>query len=169
MSDVTIFGNKGNFAIEIGATKKPKMFKLCFWINNLRVGLFTKAGKLSESVKAYGRFTNEKQNYYLSLFDTMKVEEIPFYLLGIDKTTLKENITAKDFGFRTNLYLNIAYFGEQFFNSNGDVFFLYRSPNVLLIICKKGVLDAIAQEVEFEYFKQVFEKYISYCQGNNLI
>jgi len=169
MSGLILFGDKKNFAIEIESTKRPKILKLCFWANGIRIGLFTKAGMLNISVQAYKKFLGNKENYYSPVFDSLRADEIPYYLLGRDVITYDKNISTAEFSIREKLYLHIAYFGEQFYNSNRDAFFLYKEPNVVLIICKKGILDATAQKIKFEDFKEVFEEYISYCEGNNLI
>jgi hypothetical protein len=56
MIDTLIFGNKSIFAIELGEPNTQGKSKLGFWIENKRLGNFTKSGELKYSIKAFQQF-----------------------------------------------------------------------------------------------------------------
>ena len=89
-----LFGDKNNFAIELAYTKNPRKFKLGFWLENKRLGNFSKSGELKYSVREYWKFVNNKEFYYLHIFDGMSPKQIFDYLLDWDliNSTKKEDI-----------------------------------------------------------------------------
>jgi len=166
MEEVILFGSKADFGIELGFTKIKRKFKLRFWLKSKPLGSFTKSGELRNSIRAYNKFVNNNESYYLPLFDIFSPAEIFHYLVGFYFTDDRENVSQEEIDKRMEFDL---FFGEQFSNQTGGFQLLYRYPNVIFIIKrpKDGPVDNY--EIEFGTFCKVFDEYIAYVTINDLI
>lgn len=158
MNNTIIFGEKDVFAIELGETKQVAMYKLRFWINNSAVGNFKKAGGIKQSIKEFNRFIENKERFYLDLFDDLPPLRIYYYLLDMlsDKSGNPDESNKKK-----EFYL---LFGEQFNTATSGIILLYKDDKVRFLLPRKaGVIDEV--EIPYEEFYKVVGEYRSYCES----
>ncbi|MEO7214104.1 hypothetical protein [Mucilaginibacter sp.] len=166
MLETILFGNKDYFGIELSFTKTKKKYKLRFWLKNRTYGSFTKSGELMESVREYKKFVNNKEDYYLPIFDTFSPAEIDYYLVGFFFTDDKEKIAPEEIDKRQEFFL---FFGDQFTNQTGNLLLLYKYPNVIFIIKRPMDGPVDSYEILFETFCKVFNEYIDYTFREDFI
>lgn len=168
MSENKIFGNKTDFAIELGDTKTAGRYKLCFWVQGKKMGSFTKAGELSSSIKAYTIFKNNKERFYFPEFDKMSPKQILKYLVAdvliLANSDKKEK--KDEYERRHALYL---FLGLQFSNDGSSTRLLYKNKNVIFIYSPPKTVNADKYETTFENFCKVFEEYIEYVTKNKVV
>ena len=166
MKETILFGNEGGFAIELGLTKTKKKFKLRFWMDGKRLGNFTKAGELKYSIKEYQKFIDNKNFYYLPIFDDLTSSQIFDYLVNFDfiYSTKKHDIEESEE--RTKFYL---FFGDQFANETGGFLLLYKNGKVVFIVKRPMDGPVDNYEIDVTIFCSVFDQYIEYCVVNKLV
>jgi hypothetical protein len=168
MLENKIFGDKTDFAIELGDTKTAGKYKLCFWVQGKKMGSFTRAGELSSSIKAYNTFKENKERFYLSVFDKMSPTQIANYLVT-DLFTLgrsKKTDKIEDYERRQKFYL---FFGLQFANDGCDILPIYKDNNVIFIYSPPKTTNADSYETTFDNFCKVFDEYIEYVIKNKIV
>jgi hypothetical protein len=166
MKETLLFGDKKNFAIELGFTKSTKIFKLGFWINSRRLGSFTKGGELKYSIREYQNFICNKDFFYRSVFDDMTPSEIFDYLLLIFFRPAGKKLIKDDAESRKKFHL---IFGDQFTNQNGSFLLLYKDNEVIFIVKRPNDGPVDRYNVDFNVFTKVFNDYIRYVGINNLL
>ena len=166
MDGTLLFGEKENFAIELGFTNKPKKYKLGFWIKGKRLGSFTKSGELKYFSRAYYEFINRKDTQYLQIFDNFSPKEIDFYLIGFFFTNECKRMSEEELNKREKFHI---FFGDQFANQTGNFHLLYHNNNVIFIIKRPMDGPVDRYEILFEDFCRVFDEYIEYVTANNLV
>jgi len=159
MNNTQLFGDKLFFAIELGAPTTQGKSKLGFWIENKRLGNFTKSGELKYSIKAFQQFINNKDFYYLTLLDNKTPVEIFEYFLCFDLLNSRKKSDVEEVERRLKFYL---FFGDQFANQTGGFILLYTSGMVIFIIKRpmNGPVDRY--DVPFQFFCDTFNNYIEY-------
>lgn len=158
-----MFGNPDEFAIELGFTKTRNKYKLRFWIGGAKIGTFTKSGELTYSVKAYHRFTNNKEFYYLPIFDNLTPTRIFFYFTDYTLLLSEKDEDLEEAERRSEFFL---FFGKQFTNDGSDLILLYKDLKVFFMYTKAKPNDerAYSSEVSYSTFCHLFDEYISYCE-----
>jgi hypothetical protein len=165
MKETILFGNKEDFAIELGFTKTKWKFKLCFWISEKRLGNFSKAGELKYSIKAYRKFIDNKDFYYLPLFDELTPSQIFDYLVNFDLIYSTKENDIKESDKRIKFYL---FFGEQFANETGGFLLLYKKGSVVFVVKRPMDGPIETYEIDFTFFCSIFDQYIEYCVRTEL-
>jgi hypothetical protein len=166
MEETILFGSKRNFGIEVGFTKTKKKYKLRFWLKNNSLGAFTKSGELKESIREYNKFVNNKEDYYLPIFDAFSSTEIMYYLVDFFLTDDRDKVGEDEIDKRMEFYL---FFGDQFSTQTGGFLLLYKYPNVIFIIKRPMDGPVDRYDIDFFTFCKVFDEYINYVTLNNLI
>jgi hypothetical protein len=165
IENLLLFGKKENFAIEIGATKNVKKFKIRFWVEGKSIGSFTKSGELKHSISEYKKFVHNKESYYLSLFDHLTFARIHYYLTDISLLLSDNDEDLAEFEIRKKFY---RFFGDQFSNDS-SIILLYKESIVIFLVTKNGSEKIEHYQVEYEKFDNVFREYIAYCELHKLI
>lgn len=162
--EIIYFGKKENFSIELKNGKKPKKYFLRFWINNLPMGAFKKAGTLDFSINTYKSILQNKDSMFLPEFENKTGEEINNYTRG--------NPNKKEYSQRLEklvpLY-KLAFFGPQFTDTQSEYLILYRDEKLRFIWKNDFNKPLYEAFVPFEEFCKVFDEYVRYCQGHNLV
>jgi hypothetical protein len=168
MLENKIFGDKTDFAIELGDTKTAGKYKLCFWVQGKKMGSFTRAGELSSSIKAYNTFKENKERFYLPVFDKMSPSQILKYLVTDLFTLGRSNKPEKkeDYERREKFFL---FFGLQFANDGCSIKLLYKDKKVIFNYGPPKKTTANNYETTFDNFCKVFEEYIEYVTKNKIV
>jgi hypothetical protein len=165
--DIVLFGNKDDFAIQLGLHVNPEKCKLCLRVQGKKMGSFTKGGELKYSVKAYEKFAQGQESYYDSVFDKLTPTEIRKYfvdeMFALGKSNKKEKVDEYEYRQRFLLF-----WGIQFSNDGSFMKMLYKDENVI-VVYEPPKKNADKYVTSFLGFCEVFEEYIDYCRDNNLI
>jgi len=161
-----LFGQKESFAIELGMTKNPQKNKLRFWVKDFKIGSFTKADELDDSVRAYKKFTKNKESFYLQVFDHLTPTRILIYLTDFTLLLSERDEDLKEMEKRQELSLS---FGLQFHTDTSFFFLLYKNNEVKFLYKPAKKETAKEYSVHYNAFRDVFEEYIRYCNSNNLL
>ena len=160
----TLFGRKEMFAIELEYSKNPKKFYLRFWIQNLPMGTFKKAGDLKFSVDTFKRILDKKKSMFLPVFDSMTATEIHDYT----KINHDNEEELKRLQELVPLY-KLAFFGKQFTDTQSEYLILYRDEE-LQFIWKNDFNQSLNEgKIAFSEFCRVFNQYLEYCTQKKLI
>ncbi|SIN69234.1 Imm42 family immunity protein [Chitinophaga niabensis] len=168
MNDIMLFGNKGEFAIQLGLHPNKKKCKLCFWAKGKKIGTFTRGAELDDSIKVYYQFSGNREDYYLPILDGMNPSQIIEYLV-LEALVLVSSSKDEDFEEyqrRAKLHLN---FGSQFTNDSSDLILLNKDDNVIIIYNPEKEEHIYEFVISFNTFSQVYEEYITYCLTNGLV
>ena len=165
MNEIVLFGNKENFAIELGLSKTPQRSYLCFWTMGKRLGTFTRSGELKYSIRAYLHFLANKDDFYNAIFDAFSPSEIDHFLIGYFFTEGRGGVSDEETEERMKLGL---IFGDQFANENGSFSILYKDKKVIFIINRPMKGPVYRCDIDFKTFCYVFEEYIAYANAHNL-
>ena len=164
-SDSVIFGDKSLFAIEIAPSKNDRKFKLRFWVSNTAVGEFKKSDELRFSIIEYRKFVENKEDYYLELFDHLTPNRIYVYLTDVALLLDDSEAASKEFEKRQKFY---RFFGPQI-SDNTPVTLLYKEPDVIFLFPKPKSETVNFLPVPLKIMDKVFMEYIAYCEKNGLI
>jgi hypothetical protein len=161
MSDIILFGKKDDFAIQLGLNTNHEKIKLCFWVENRKMGSFTKGGELKYSIKAYKKFVENKENYYSPVFENMTPTQIRKYFIDEMFVLVKSNKKEKieEYNKRKEFEL---FFGFQFTNDGCFIELLYKNNHV------EFIYEPPRKLAHYKTFCKVFDEYIIYCNENNL-
>jgi hypothetical protein len=161
--EVIYFGKKEKFSIELGYAKKPNKYFLRFWIKELPMGTFKKAGTLDFSINTYKSILLKKDSMFLPEFENKTGEEINNYTRG--------NPNKKEFAQRLEklvpLY-KLAFFGPQFTDTQSEYLILYRDETLRFIWKNDFNQPLYESSVPFVEFCKVFDEYIKYCHDHSL-
>jgi hypothetical protein len=166
MNDTKLFGQKEIFAIEIGNTKTKMMFKLRFWVRNRKIGSFTKSGELSFSVQELNRFIDNKEHFYLDIFDSLDPAGIYDYITGIGLALKGKVRNNKVFEERKFFYL---LFGMQFNTVSSGILLLYKQSEVIFLLPREGHFVIDQERIPFEDFLNVVQEYTKFYQNEILV
>lgn len=168
MEDILVFGEKDNFAIQLGLHPKIEKCKLCFFVKGKKIGTFTKGGELKHSINSYLKFINNKENYFTQPFESMTPTQICKYLVDdlfiLGRSSNREKIA--EYERRKKMHL---FWGSQFTNDGADIILLYKDSEVKFIFRPPKKVVSIEFKISYNYFCNVFNKYIEYCNKNNLV
>ena len=156
-----ILGNKQNFAIQIGYTKDPPKFKMCFWVNSKKIGTYTKGGELRFAIASFYSFWKHKETFFLPVLEKMTPQEIDKYLVR-DMFELGDSDKPKDkaeYELRKSFGL---FFGPQFSNDGSTITVLYQDHKVrfVYVLLRKKIF--FEHHIDEDAFKQVFEELIKF-------
>lgn len=168
MGNIVLFGNKEEFAIQLGLHANVEKCKLCFFVQGRKMGSFTKGGELKYSIRAYNTFIANKERYFFSVFEKMTATEIVKYLVidlfSLGKSTKKEKV--EEYEKRKNLQL---FFGSQFTNDGCEIILLYKNSEAIFIYNPPRKVVSYKYVIGYDILCRVFDEYISYCAKNRLI
>lgn len=168
MENVITFGEKNNFAIQLGLHPNIEKCRLCFFVTGIKMGSFTKGGELQYSLKAYQKFISSKEMYFVPTFEKMTPIQINKYLIDdlflLGRSSKKEKI--EEYEKRKKLHL---FWGTQFTNDTTEIILLYKDSEVRFIYRPPKKATARECKVGYDYFCKVFDEYIEYVNKNNLI
>ena len=132
------------------------------------MGSCTKGGELKYSISTFYKFTQNKSEFYIPIFDSMSPVEIRKYFIDDEYWLMmsEKEEDAVELANREKLHL---FFGSQFSNDGCFIQFLYNNNLVIVIYEPPRTLNAKKYLVEYDEFCGVFDQYVSFCKNNRLV
>lgn len=162
--NVTVFGDKKEFAIQLGLGSSLSRSKVCLWANEVQIGDFKKSAEIEDIVSSFEAFLLSKEKYYFSEvtnfsaseIDRFFVEDYFSYLMGVP------GISGEEIDRRRRV---ILYWGRQLDGMN--LLFLYDLVNVSIFYMTKTTGPKV-EKIGLDVFKNVVVEFLEYCEVNGL-
>lgn len=162
MSNVKLFGDKQTFAVEVAEANVKSRFYLRFWIKGKSIGHFKRSGSLKFSFKEFRRFIENKEEFYVDVFDNLLPNQIYQYFFDVKLLLSEQQSAREEYNHRTRFYL---VFGEQFSTDDSSVILLYKQGYVIFIWPRKGGQEMNMFDVPYMYFYNIVKEYISFYKA----
>lgn len=159
----TFLGDQKEFAIEIGRTKDINKYKLCFWINGIRIGSFSKGGELRFAIDAFKLFWQKRYEFNLPVLQKMTPKEIDKYLVR-DMFELMDSEDQKDVEEYERRKRFDLFFGPQFSNDGSSITLLYQDSKIRFVYVLLRKQKFFEHFISENTFKAVFDELIEYAK-----
>jgi hypothetical protein len=164
MKNLTLFGNKETFAIQIETGSKPDKNKLCYWVVGRKVGNFTKGGEIETIRTSYQKFQQQNEAFYLPELEPFRLEQLrEFFAEGLFELVASASMeSVKEYQRRRKYLLKWGIQVDGF-----DVILLSK-PNCVLFFYTPGQ-ESKLEIVPNDIFRSVFDEFFKFCDDNKLV
>ncbi len=162
-----VYGDKSKFAIYIKESTKPKKFYLKYFFNGITIGSLKRSDYLDSSIDNFFKLINRFDNLWEDKFEFLTYREIfnDIYLTFDHPSLEQENIYVE----RMNRF---DFYDEKLGNSLTVGCYNNKKGKIIFLIYKMdGKINPkfYSFEIEFDYFKQVYLKFIDHARKSNLL